>query len=55
MAKPILQVILYVLIATILAVCLIPVLFVAVSRIAGSKAGAAPPETAEATTHGGGH
>ena len=44
------------LIATILAVCLIPVLFVAVSKLSGSKAGAAPPpEAAAATTHGGGH
>ena len=43
------------LIATILAVCLIPVLFVAVAKLSGSKAGAAPPEAAAATTHGGGH
>ena len=43
------------LIATILAVCLIPVLFVAVAKLSGSKAGAHPPEAAAATTHGGGH
>jgi HAE1 family hydrophobic/amphiphilic exporter-1 len=43
------------LIATLLAVCLIPVLFVAVSKISGSKPGTAPPPEPAATTHGGGH
>ena len=43
------------LIATILAVCLIPVLFVAVSRISGSKPGTAPPPEPAAASHGGGH
>jgi HAE1 family hydrophobic/amphiphilic exporter-1 len=44
------------LIATILGVCLIPVLFVAVSKLGGSKPGPAPPEAPAATpSHGGGH
>jgi HAE1 family hydrophobic/amphiphilic exporter-1 len=43
------------LIATLLAVCLIPVLFVAVSRISGSKPGTAPPPEPAAASHGGGH
>jgi HAE1 family hydrophobic/amphiphilic exporter-1 len=42
------------LIATLLGVCLIPVLFVAISKLSGSKPGAAPPG-APAETHGGGH
>jgi HAE1 family hydrophobic/amphiphilic exporter-1 len=43
------------LIATILAVCLIPVLFVAVSKLSGSKGGSAPPDAPAAATQGGGH
>jgi HAE1 family hydrophobic/amphiphilic exporter-1 len=43
------------LIATILAVCLIPVLFVAVSRISGSKPGTASPPEPAVASHGGGH
>ena len=43
------------LIATILGVLLIPALFVAVSKLAGSKAGEAPPASPTAPSHGGGH
>jgi HAE1 family hydrophobic/amphiphilic exporter-1 len=39
--------------ATLLGVCLIPVLFVAISKLSGSKPGTAPPGGAQ--THGGGH
>ena len=43
------------LIATMLAVVLIPALFVTVSKLSGSKAGAAPPDPPPGATHGGGH
>ena len=43
------------LIATLLGVCLIPVLFVAVTKLGGPKVGAAPPAAAPAASHGGGH
>jgi HAE1 family hydrophobic/amphiphilic exporter-1 len=43
------------LIATFLGVLLVPVLFVAVSKVSGSKAGTAPPGEPTASAHGGGH
>jgi len=43
------------LIATLLGVCLIPVLFVAVTKLGGSKEGAPPTALAPAASHGGGH
>jgi HAE1 family hydrophobic/amphiphilic exporter-1 len=43
------------LIATLLGVCLIPVLFVAISKLSGSKPGTAPPDSPPAPAHGGGH
>jgi HAE1 family hydrophobic/amphiphilic exporter-1 len=43
------------LIATMLAVVLIPALFVTVSKLSGSKAGTAPPDSPPAAAHGGGH
>ena len=45
------------LIATMIGVCLIPTLFVAVSKLAGSKPApaAVPPASPASSTHGGGH
>jgi len=43
------------LIATMLAVVLIPALFVTVSKLSGSKPGTATPDTPAAPSHGGGH
>ncbi|MBP1620059.1 MAG: bepE 2 [Acidobacteria bacterium] len=45
------------LIATMIGVCLIPTLFVAVSKLAGSKPApaTAPPASPASSTHGGGH
>jgi hypothetical protein len=50
------------LIATILGVCLIPMLFVGVEKLTGGKGGhgpapgaASPPGGEAAATHGGGH
>jgi hypothetical protein len=43
------------LIATFLGVLLVPALFVAVSKLSGSKAGTPPPVEPAAASHGGGH
>jgi HAE1 family hydrophobic/amphiphilic exporter-1 len=43
------------LIATLLGVLLVPVLFVAVSKVSGTKPGTAPPPGPAGTAHGGGH
>jgi len=43
------------LVATILGVCLVPVLFVTVEKVIGRGKHAAPPGAPMAETHGGGH
>jgi hypothetical protein len=43
------------LIATILGVCLVPVLFVTVEKVIGRGKHAPPPGGTAAETHGGGH